>query len=185
MVKQVGPTPVKRGSRVKTLKAAPQRKQGRPELYRPEFDDIAYKLCLLNYNNTELAAVFSVDAGTITDWASRHPSFHSALTRGRDIADGEVIKAVHHAAIGYSHASEEIKVLSSGGQGGSYVERVAVTKQYPPDMNAAVFWLTNRQRGRFARTDAGAGNGASSEDQARAAQEAVAAALGIIPDTEI
>lgn len=51
--------------------------------------------------------------------------------------------------MGFEHDSEEIKVVSDGQGQGSSIERVPVRKIYPPDTVAAIFWLKNRQPGKW------------------------------------
>lgn len=119
--------------------------QGVPSTYKPQYAQLAYNQCLLGKTNKQLAEFFEVNETTIGDWMVKYAAFATAIKRGKDIADGEVVAALFHRAKGYSHASEEIKVISDGMGMGSSVERVPITKQYAPDPIAAIFWLKNRQ----------------------------------------
>jgi hypothetical protein len=53
------------------------------------------------------------------------------------------MNALFQRAIGFSHEVE--KVVQSGGK----PVTVKYTEHYPPDTTALVFWLKNRQRGRW------------------------------------
>ncbi len=55
---------------------------------------------------------------------------------------------LYERALGFEHDSEEIKVVSMGKEG-SEIERVPIRKIYPPDTVAAIFWLKNRQPGKW------------------------------------
>lgn len=119
--------------------------QGRPTKYKEEYDKQAYKLCLLGAIDTELASFFEVAESTIYEWKTNHKSFSESIKRGKELADANVASRLYERAMGFTHPDEEIKVLSLGTGMGSEIERVPVTKVYPPDTTAAIFWLKNRQ----------------------------------------
>jgi hypothetical protein len=66
-----------------------------------------------------------------------------ALKQGREIADATAAEQLFQRAIGFSHEVE--KVVQSGGKPAT----VKHTEHCPPDTTALVFWLKNRQRGRW------------------------------------
>src|SRR5690606_12689348 len=70
----------------------------------------------------------------------KHPEFLESLTRGKAQADARVAEALFHRAIGYSHP--DVHVSNFQGQ----VTLTPLTKHYPPDTTAAIFWLKNRSR---------------------------------------
>lgn len=119
-------------------------KRGRPSNFRKEYSEQAYKLCLLGYDDSELAFFFDVSEQTINAWKKAHPEFLESLKSGKAIADANVGQRLYERAMGYEHDSEEIKTVTIPG-GGSEIERVPVRKVYPPDTTAAIFWLKNRQ----------------------------------------
>ena len=115
-------------------------KGGRPSKYKEELNKQAYKLCLLGADDKRLAAFFEVTESTISKWKIDHPKFSEALKEGKDNSDSEIAKSLYHRARGYSHADVHI----SNYQGKITV--TAITKHYPPDTTACIFWLKNRQR---------------------------------------
>lgn len=129
----------------KKNKNAVGNKGGRPSLYKDEYADLAYKYCLLGATDEELAVFFEVDEATINRWKKDKIEFCESIKRGKNIADGNVADRLYQRAMGFEHPDEEIKVVSQGPGMGSAIERVAVTKVYPPDTTAAIFWLKNRQ----------------------------------------
>lgn len=112
---------------------------GRPTKYKIEYNEQAYKLCLLGHTDEELAEFFEVHVSTIHQWKLDYPDFSDSIKRGKDVADAEVSKSLYHRALGYSHPDVDIKAVN-----GEIVE-TPVMKHYPPDATSAIFWLKNRQ----------------------------------------
>jgi hypothetical protein len=112
---------------------------GRPTLYKEEFAEQAYRLCLAGTTNPDLAECFEVDRSTVDKWLQRLPEFAQAVRRGRAIADGEVAHKLYARATGYTYETTKV-VLHNG-------EPVSVhhTVHCPPDVRAATFWLRNRR----------------------------------------
>jgi hypothetical protein len=118
---------------------------GRPTKYDPAYHpEHAYKLALLSHTDEEMAAFFEIDVTTFYEWMKKHEEFSQSVTRGKVPADADVAVGLHKRGTGYEYASEKIVTLSDG-DGGSYVERVAITVHVPPDPGAALNWLKNRQ----------------------------------------
>lgn len=117
---------------------------GRPTKYKKEYDDQAFKLCLLGATDKEIADFFDVAESTINEWKLEFPEFSESLKKGKTLADANVGQRLYERALGFEHDSEEIKVVSMGKEG-SGIERVPIRKIYPPDTVAAIFWLKNRQ----------------------------------------
>ncbi|MEQ8653293.1 MAG: hypothetical protein RIC87_12590 [Kiloniellales bacterium] len=98
-----------------------------------------FKLCLLGATNAELADFFGVGGSTIDRWLDEEGEFWGAVKRGRSEADANVASRLYERAMGFTHPEEDIRVINGE------VVRVQVTKQYPPDTTAAIFWLKNRR----------------------------------------
>ena len=116
---------------------------GRPSKYKEEYNEIAYKLCLLGMTNDELAKYFEVSPATIDKWIAEKPEFSGSLKAGREEADSNVSDRLYKRAIGYSCPEE--KVFCNNGE----IISTTVIKHFPPDPTSAIFWLKNRQRGRW------------------------------------
>jgi len=118
-------------------------RQGRPTDYRPEYDEQAFRLCLLGATDKMLADAFDVSEQTINAWKQAQPSFLESLTRGKVKADADVASSLYRRALGYSH--DAVKIFNQNG-----AEMVVpYTEHYPPDTTAAIFWLKNRQSGKW------------------------------------
>jgi hypothetical protein len=95
---------------------------------------------LLGYSNAELGDFFKVSESTIENWLKIHDDFLGAVTRGKDIADGEVVQSFYKRALGYDYTETREKVGDSG------VEVTTTNKHIPGDTGAAMNWLSNRQK---------------------------------------
>lgn len=111
---------------------------GRKSRYTKAMDEIAYKLCLLNAIDTQIADVLGITEQTFTNWKRKHPSLFASIKRGKEQADAEVAKALFHRACGYSHP--DVHISNYQGE----ITITEITKHYPPDTAAAFIWLKNR-----------------------------------------
>lgn len=117
---------------------------GRPSKYDPaKTPEQAYKLCLLGATDKELADFFGVSEQTLNNWKAQHPAFLESLNRGKIDADARVAQSLYHRALGYEHPDTDIRVVNGE------VVMTPTVKRYPPDTVAAIFWLKNRQRGKW------------------------------------
>jgi hypothetical protein len=125
------------GAKKRLVKKA--KPKGRPSAYRPEFPEQAEKLCRLGASDKEMALFFNVSERTLNTWKISHPDFLQSLKRGKELSDTEVADRLFNRAIGYSHPDVHI----SNYQG--LVTITPITKHYPPDTVACIFWLKNRR----------------------------------------
>lgn len=116
---------------------------GRPSKYREEFADQARKLCLLGATDPELADFFGVHVDTINEWKNVHEQFSVAIKSGKEQADADVADRLYQRAMGYVHP--DVHVSNYQGE----VTITPIEKHYAPDPAAAIFWLKNRQRGKW------------------------------------
>lgn len=113
-------------------------KGGAPTRYKKEYDEQAYKLCLLGAVDSELADFFYVTEQTINNWKEAHPKFFESIKNGKDIANANVAASMYQKAVGYSHPED--KIFNNNGE----PMVVATTKHYPPDTQAGSLFLRNR-----------------------------------------
>ena len=119
--------------------AATNKKRGRPSSFRPEFEEQARKLAMLGLTDVEMAKFFGVAERTFHDWKKAHPEFLQALNEGKEIADADVAMSLYRRATGYSHEDAHVSMYQGE------VTITPLTKHYPPDPTAMIFWLKNRQ----------------------------------------
>lgn len=126
---------------------------GRPTKYKPEYDEQAYKLCLLGHTDEELASFFEVDVSTIHRWKLEHEGFCDSIKKGKEIADMDVAMKLLERAQGATVLRQQaIKMkdtqYNSEGKKVSEEERIEVVDlvhQEAPDTTALIFWLKNRK----------------------------------------
>lgn len=115
--------------------------KGRKSDYKEEYNDQAYKLCLLGHTDAELAKFFGVKEQTINNWKKKFPPFFESIKKGREPADANVAKSLYNRAIGFHYIETHRKK-----EAGKVVETKTVKKFVPPDTAAAFIWLKNRTR---------------------------------------
>lgn len=127
-------------------KAAPETKHpgGRPTEYRPEFAAQAEKLCrMFGAIDRDLAEHFEVTERTVNAWKEAYPEFLQSIKRGKEHSDAIVEKRLFERACGFQHPELYLAQFQ-----GKIVEK-EITKQYPPETVACIFWLKNRQPERW------------------------------------
>jgi hypothetical protein len=117
----------------------PAAKRGRRSAYLPEYVEQAGKLTKLGAKDTELADFFGVSEKTLNTWKKRYPEFLQSIKCGKSLADAEIAHSLFHRAKGFEHEDLDLRVI------GGKLRKTKVTKHYPPDTTAAIFWLKNRQ----------------------------------------
>lgn len=121
-----------------TQEASP-RKRGRPSKFTPSMERQVRFLAARGATDVELAAFFEVSVPTLDTWKKVHPEFLGSLKEGKAEADSAVQRGLFERATGYSHPDAHV----SNFQG--QVTVTPLTKHYPPDTTAAIFWLKNRR----------------------------------------
>jgi hypothetical protein len=116
----------------------------RPSEYKPEYAEIAAKLCTKGFTDVELAETFGVSVRTIYRW-KEFDDFCQALKVGKEPADNRVERALYERATGYSFIEQQAIKIKIG-QYEERVEIVDVERQMPPDTTACIFWLKNRRK---------------------------------------
>ena len=120
-----------------------KRPVGRPSKYKPKYAEQARKLCLLGATDAEMADFFEVDEATINRWKNEFSEFCESIKKGKLLADANVADRLYQRAMGYEAPDVDIRVV------GGEIIQTPLTKHYPPDTPAAIFWLKNRQRGKW------------------------------------
>jgi hypothetical protein len=119
--------------------------QGRPTKYKPEYDEQAFKYCLLGADDSRLAFLFEVDEKTINNWKTVYPTFFQSIKNGREIADAEMAHSLYHRGKGFEHKALKIFCDPKTGM----VTEHEYMEYFPPDVTAANSWLNNRQRDKW------------------------------------
>ena len=100
-----------------------------------------FALALLGATDKQMADVMGIGIDTFDAWKKRKPEFMEALQKGKLEADAKVAQALYHRAIGFEYEEDHVSVFKGD------VRVTRVKKVLPPDVTAAVRWLSARQRG--------------------------------------
>lgn len=112
--------------------------------YKPEYAEQARKLCdVMAATDAELAGYFGVALSTLHLWKLNYPEFAQALAAGKGPANDRVAKSLYDRAMGYSVTETDIRVVAGK------IVKTEVVKHYPPDVVAMIFWLKNRDSGKW------------------------------------
>lgn len=114
---------------------------GSKSRYKAELVPQVEKLAAEGWLQREMMEFFGISETTWKRWKREHPELRAAVERGNKAPDDHVEASLYHRARGYSHAEERMFFDSKSGK----VHRATTVKHYPPDTQAAMFWLTNRR----------------------------------------
>ena len=114
--------------------------------FKQEYCEQAERLAMLGLTDEEIGKFFGVTGRTLHKWKLAHPELRAALMEGKEVADARVVQALFRRAVGYTHQAQ--KVFQHMGQ----PVVVDYTESFPPDTMACMYWLNNRQRGRWRRS---------------------------------
>ena len=128
---------------------------GRPTDYKKEYNELAYKYCLLGATDAQMARYFDVSEVTLNAWKKKYPAFLKSLKDGKEKADSEIAQSLFHRAKGYNH--EAVHFTNYLGK----VTESKYTKHYPPDTAACMIWLKNRADWKDSREGGGLGENAA------------------------
>lgn len=118
-------------------------KRGRKSGFNEKSKETILRLIKDGRTEDEIADVIGVCRKTLANWKGKHPELLHAVRESRLVADDLVEASLYRRALGYSHPEE--KAFQYEG----CVITHETTKHYPPDTQAAMFWLRNRQPKRW------------------------------------
>lgn len=117
---------------------------GRKTSFKQEYIQLAENYALLGATDAEIAEFFSVSEQTLNSWKKKFPQFLESLKKGKAVADSNVASKLYNRAIGYDCKATKIVTYE-----GKVTDQVEYVEHYPPDTTAAIFWLKNRQPGKW------------------------------------
>jgi transcriptional regulator with XRE-family HTH domain len=124
----------------KTKKNAPKpiKKNGRPSLKDTIDLDQLTILAEMGLTDAQLAQVFGISEQTLNNY-KKDEKFFESIKKGKEISDNRVVRSLFERATGYEHPEVDIRVLDHE------IVQTPLTKHYPPDPTAMIFWLKNRR----------------------------------------
>jgi transposase-like protein len=118
---------------------------GRKTKFSSEVVEISKKLAKEGCTDEEIAERLGIGIRTLYDWKKKYPQFMQALKENKDYFDSRVEDALLKRALGYEYEETEIIATKDG-----KTSKVKKTKKViPPDTTAIIFWLKNRQPGKW------------------------------------
>ena len=117
---------------------------GRKTSFKQEYIQLAENYALLGATDAEIAEFFSVSEQTLNSWKKKFPQFLESLKKGKSAGDSNVASKLYNRAIGYDCKATKIVTYE-----GKVTDQVEYVEHYPPDTTAAIFWLKNRQPGKW------------------------------------
>jgi len=76
---------------------------GRPTKYKNEYNEQAYKLCLLGATDKELSDFFEISESTLNLWKKLHKEFSESVKAGKIISDATIASKLYQRAMGYRY----------------------------------------------------------------------------------
>lgn len=133
-------------------------KTGRPTLYKKDYAEQVYQLCLMGATDATLADQFNVHIDTIHEWKKKHIEFSDSIKKGKYFADSQIASSLFERAKGLTITKQvaiklttKSPILNAEGEPTRSMEQtervviVDLTEHVPPDTTAGIFWLKNRQ----------------------------------------
>jgi hypothetical protein len=121
--------------------------------WNDSYVSIIYNLLLLGATNEIIASTLGIPKPTLDNWIASKPQLKSLMQKGRIFADSEVAASLFKTAVGFTHPDEviltnRVKEFDEFGRViKEYTEplRVQIQKHYPPNVKAALKWLSIRR----------------------------------------
>lgn len=124
-------------------------KRGRKSGFNDKIRETILRLLKQGMTEDQISEVVGVSRRTLCNWKGKHQELLHAIKEAKFAADELVEASLYSRALGYSHP--EVKVFCSKDETGApEVVTHEIVKHYPPDTQAAMFWLRNRQPKRWA-----------------------------------
>ena len=102
---------------------------------KPYLDEIQ-GWAMSGLTDEQIADNLNIGTSTLHEYKKKYPEFLESLKKGKDIADAQVVNALHRSATGFVYYEETTNVLG---------DIVSVQKYAKPNTTAAIFWLKNRR----------------------------------------
>ena len=119
-----------------------KRATGAPSKLTPKLALRIHFLARRGLTDEEIAQIVDVTRNTIENW-KLHPLFFNFLKSAKVDADNVVVRSLYERAVGYEYWEEKVFVHE-----GRIITHPSI-KHVPPDVTACIFWLKNRQSGKW------------------------------------
>jgi len=117
----------------------PKRKKGRPTKKNDAILKAILDLAAKGRTDKEIAKLTGITETTLNLWKKQDIGFSVSIKEAKELADDLVEASLFQRALGYTHPA--VKIMQSEG----VVIKEEYVEHYPPDTQAARFWLMNRR----------------------------------------
>lgn len=118
-------------------------------IYNPKRHPMAVKqIAYLGLTQEESAPYLGIGLSTFRKWLKEYPEFERAWEEGARFVDAQVANALLKSALGYDYTKRIEKVKDHEFDGGS-TEDITEEVHVQGNVQAQMFWLANRQRGKW------------------------------------
>lgn len=121
------------------MKSSQKKAVGRPSVFSEKVIGKIIELYGQGKTEEQVANIIGIHKDTLRKYKQRDQDFFFSSREAKALADEMVEASLFTRAIGYNHPEERVFCY----QGEIYTHQSE--KHYPPDTNAAVFWLKNRR----------------------------------------
>jgi hypothetical protein len=115
---------------------------GRNTFFNDELSAQIIELYKQGKTDKQVSNIIGVSIRALQYWKTKHPSFLHSIKEAKSIPNQIVESCLYARATGYTITEEKIV----------FGTLYKVKKHYPPDVTAAIFWLTNRDPERWRRS---------------------------------
>lgn len=120
----------------------------RPSKYNDFYVPWVRSLARCGLTVEEIAGEIGVAKSTLCKWVNENEELSDALKEGRSYADAKVEDSLYSRAMG-TKVTEKKTIVSSSDGAQKPVRIEVVEKEVPPDVTACIYWLKNRQPGKW------------------------------------
>ena len=118
---------------------------GRDTKYDAKFHPVLAKyMARCGLTDKEIARELNISKATLNRWKKTYPEFCDSLKENKKFVDALVEDSLLKKAIGYE--KEEVEITASNDKKST---RIKKTRKWYHDTTAAIFWLKNREPGRW------------------------------------
>lgn len=129
-------------------------KGGRPSRYETEIKDklpAVQGWAMQGLDKKQIASNLGIHISTLCEYQNKYKEFAEALKKGREVANFEVVNALHENATGYWRTEQVVSQKRTVGYNkeGKRIETtepviVEVQRWYPANVTAQIYWTKNR-----------------------------------------
>lgn len=136
-----------------------EKKKINSKLYRDFLESIPEALFLVEcwardgLTNEQICERIGISQPTFYKWYSRIEEFRLALLKGREPVDYLVENALLKRALGYDYVETKVTYGAPDASGNRTKEVTEFKKHIPPETNACLLWLNNRNPDKWRRNN--------------------------------